>query len=132
MPQVVGGGLLAAGLLGLSFADAGTPMALVVAALAVEGAGMGFFQPPNNSAVMGALPREHLGAGGGLLATSRNLGMSAGIALAGALFHARAGHAAGPEAFLAGYRAALWAGAALAGAAGLASLAIRPAAGHPR
>jgi len=124
--------VLAAGLGALAEAGATVPLAGFAARAALLGLGMGLFQPPNNSAVMGALPREHLGAGGGLLATARNLGMAIGIALAGALFHARAGQAPGPEAFLAGYRAALWAGAVLAGAAGLTSLAVRPAAGHPR
>jgi EmrB/QacA subfamily drug resistance transporter len=117
MPQVVGGGLLAAGLLGLSFADAGTPMALVVAALAVEGAGMGFFQPPNNSAVMGALPPAKLGSGGGLLATARNVGMVVGVSLGGALFAAF-----GKTSFVRGWRTALLSGAALAVAGGLLAL----------
>jgi EmrB/QacA subfamily drug resistance transporter len=122
MPQVVGGGLLAAGLLGLSFADAGTPMALVVAALAVEGAGMGFFQPPNNSAVMGALPAAKLGAGGGLLATARNVGMVVGVSLGGALFAAF-----GRTSFVRGWRTALLSGAALAVAGGLLALVMHDA-----
>jgi MFS family permease len=123
--------LLALGLAGLAQGGAGLPLAGFAARAFLLGLGMGLFQPPNNSAVMGALPREHLGAGGGLLATARNAGMASGIALAGALFQARAGPAPGPDAFLEGYRAALLAGAGLAVAAGLASLAVRPS-GAPR
>jgi MFS family permease len=50
------------------------------------GLGMGLFQAPNNSAVMGAAPKEHLGVASGLLALSRTLGHTTGIPLAGVLF----------------------------------------------
>jgi hypothetical protein len=92
-------------------------VASVAARLALAGFGMGLFQAPNNVAIMSALPRERLGSGGGLLATSRNGGMAAGVGLAAALVSLRAGpagaDAAGP-AFLAGYALALRAGAVLA------------------
>lgn len=118
--------LLAAGLLALSFGDGAEPVGSVALRLAVCGAGMGLFQAPNNTAVMNALPRPRLGQGGGLLATARNAGMAAGVALASALFALRAGpDAAGPE-FLAGYALALRAGAGLAVVAALASLFPRP------
>ena len=93
---------------------------------AALGLGMGLFQPPNNSAIMGALPRERLGSGGGMLATARTTGMAMGIALAGALFDVRAGGASGTGPFVAGYRVALLAGSALAIAAGLVSLFVNP------
>jgi MFS family permease len=81
---------------------------------------MGFFQPPNNSAVMGALPAAKLGSGGGLLATARNVGMVVGVALGGALF------AAGERSsFVLGWRLALGSGAAMALAAGLLAL-VKP------
>ena len=53
------------------------------------GIGMGMFQSPNNSAVMGAVPRQRLGIASGLLAISRTLGQTAGIALLGALWAGR-------------------------------------------
>jgi len=115
--------VLAAGLGSLAAAGAGDSLPSLAARLAVEGVGMGLFQPPNNSSVMGSLPRERLGSGGGLLATARNLGMVFGVALAGALFAAGGGAAGGVDAFLAGWRLALSAGAALALLAGLLSLA---------
>ena len=119
-PQVFGGALLAAGLLALSLADGSSSTASIVARLALEGAGLGFFQPPNNSAVMGALPVAKLGSGGGLLATARNVGMVVGVALGGALF------AAGERtSFVAGWRLALLSGAAMALAAGLLAL-VKP------
>lgn len=112
---------LAAGLGALAIAGPADSLASVAARLSLAGAGMGLFQSPNNSAVMGTLPRERLGSGGGTLATARNLGMVLGVALSGTLFAARAS-AGGTPAFLDGYRLALCVGAALAVAAGLLSL----------
>ncbi|MGC9332521.1 MAG: MFS transporter, partial [Anaerolineae bacterium] len=65
------------------------------------GVGMGIFQSPNNSAVMGAVPRERLGVASGLLSITRTLGQTMGIAILGALwasrvfFHAGAAAAGG-------------------------------------
>lgn len=53
------------------------------------GIGMGIFQSPNNSAVMGAAPPERLGVASGLLGLSRTLGQTTGIALFGALWAGR-------------------------------------------
>lgn len=50
------------------------------------GVGIGFFQSPNNSAIMGAVPRERLGVASGLMALSRTLGQTTGMPLMGALF----------------------------------------------
>jgi MFS family permease len=53
------------------------------------GVGMGTFQSPNNSAVMGAVPRRRLGIASGLLAITRTLGQTTGIAVLGAIWAAR-------------------------------------------
>jgi EmrB/QacA subfamily drug resistance transporter len=53
------------------------------------GLGIGFFQSPNNSAVMGAVPRERLGVASGLLSLTRTLGQTIGIAAVAALWAAR-------------------------------------------
>jgi EmrB/QacA subfamily drug resistance transporter len=124
----VGMALLAAALYGLSLAQADSPLYTIAARLALAGVGMGFFQAPNNSAVMGAIPRPKLGAGGGLLATSRNVGMAIGVAVAGSLFALRAGDGLDPGAFLPGYAVALRTGASVALAAGLLSLFVKVAA----
>jgi EmrB/QacA subfamily drug resistance transporter len=50
------------------------------------GIGVGMFQSPNNSAVMGAVPRERLGVASGLLSITRTLGQVIGIAILGALW----------------------------------------------
>ena len=53
------------------------------------GLGVGLFQSPNNSAVMGSAPRERLGVASGLLALTRNFGQTTGIPLTGAIFASR-------------------------------------------
>jgi MFS family permease len=53
------------------------------------GIGLGTFQSPNNSSVMGAAPRESLGVASGLLAITRTLGQVTGIAIMGAFWAAR-------------------------------------------
>lgn len=53
------------------------------------GIGMGIFQSPNNSAVMGAVPRARLGVASGLLSITRALGQTTGIAVLGALWASR-------------------------------------------
>lgn len=55
------------------------------------GLGMGIFQSPNNSAIMGAVPRERLGVASGLLSMTRTLGQTVGIAIMGAIWASRVG-----------------------------------------
>jgi EmrB/QacA subfamily drug resistance transporter len=50
------------------------------------GIGIGIFQSPNNSAIMGTAPRERLGVVSGLLAITRTLGQTTGIATLGAIW----------------------------------------------
>lgn len=53
------------------------------------GLGMGIFQTPNNSAIMGAVSSKRSGVAGGLLALTRTVGQSAGIAILGTLWATR-------------------------------------------
>ncbi len=50
------------------------------------GLGMGIFQAPNNSAIMGSVPKERLGVASGLISFTRTLGQVTGIGLMGAFF----------------------------------------------
>ncbi len=61
----------------------------------IIGIGVALFQSPNNSALMGTAPRERLGVASGLLAMTRNLGQTVGIAALGAVWAARVFAAAG-------------------------------------
>ena len=53
------------------------------------GLGLGTFQTPNNSAVMGSVPPGRSGVAGGLLGLTRALGQTAGIAVLGSVWAAR-------------------------------------------
>ena len=50
------------------------------------GLGMGIFQSPNNSAIMGTAPPDKLGIVSGMLALNRTLGQTTGIAIIGAIW----------------------------------------------
>lgn len=63
--------------------------------LGLVGFGQALFQSPNNSALMGAAPREHQGIASGFLATGRVMGQSVSVALAGAIFASLGGAQAG-------------------------------------
>jgi DHA2 family multidrug resistance protein-like MFS transporter len=54
------------------------PLLLIAAALALCGLGFGFFQSPNNNVMLRRPPIERIGAAGGMLATCRQVGMTAG------------------------------------------------------
>lgn len=50
------------------------------------GLAMGLFQSPNNSALMGAAPKNLLGSATGFTQLARNLGTATGISLSGTAF----------------------------------------------
>lgn len=93
---VVGLGFALVGfaLVGTLAADT-TPLGFVLRFVPV-GIGMGTFQTPNNSAIMGAAPPGRSGVAGGLLGLTRALGQTTGIAVLGSLWATRvAARAAG-------------------------------------
>jgi MFS transporter, DHA2 family, multidrug resistance protein len=55
--------------------------------MAVCGLGFGLFQSPNNRTIVSAAPKPRSGAAGGMLATARLLGQTAGAVAVGAAFH---------------------------------------------
>ena len=62
-----------------------TPSWQILCSFAAIGAGVGLFQTPNNSAIMGSVAERFRGIGGATLATIRNVGMALGEALSAAL-----------------------------------------------
>ncbi|MCB0204883.1 MAG: MFS transporter, partial [Anaerolineae bacterium] len=84
--SVIGLAILTVGYLVASTMNATTtPLGFILRMLLI-GVGMGVFQSPNNSAIMGAAPRNRLGIASGMLSITRTLGQTTGIALLGALF----------------------------------------------
>lgn len=86
---VVGLAVLLVGYLSLQTLDTDTAAWEYVAVLVPIGLGMGIFQSPNNSAIMGSVSRARLGIASGMLAFTRTLGQISGVALLGALWAAR-------------------------------------------
>ncbi len=86
IPTVTGMVCLASGLwflgrLGLEASDQ-----QIILRLGVVGLGIGLFTSPNNSAIMGAVPRTYQGLASGIVGTARTLGMLLGVAVSGSLF----------------------------------------------
>ncbi len=61
-------------------------LAMLVGILIMLGIGMGLFTPPNNSAIMGAAPRDKLSVAGGILNMMRSLGLIFGVDISGLIF----------------------------------------------
>jgi EmrB/QacA subfamily drug resistance transporter len=106
-----------AGLMWLATIEPSAGLWSILTCLSLLGFGMGLFLSPNNSAVMGAVPKQRLSVANGMNSLIRNLGMFIGTALAVGVFTmARDNHllvaAAAPDptqtaAFLAGWSASL-------------------------
>lgn len=103
----IGMALVAAGLFLLTPLTDRTPVAFIILALMVLGAGFGLFSSPNTNAVMGSVDRTFYGVASALLATMRLTGQMLSMAVAMltlAAFTGRAplseGHHAGLDAGL--------------------------------
>jgi MFS family permease len=83
---VIGLGILAIGYFGLINLSVDTTWDSFIFALVPLGVGMGMFQSPNNSAILGTAPSHRLGVISGLLAITRTLGQTSGIAIISALW----------------------------------------------
>ncbi|MEW6662374.1 MAG: MFS transporter [Bacillota bacterium] len=89
----------------------------VLTCMSILGFGMGLFQSPNNSAVMGSVPKHRLSVANGMNSLIRNLGMVIGTAVAVGVFTTARNNillvtTAAPDytqtaAFMAGWKAAL-------------------------
>lgn len=126
LPATLGMLVLTVGLLLLAETSVHGSLGAIAGSLAVVGLGLGMFASPNNSAIMGAAPRNRQGIAAGVLATARNVGMVLGVGLAGAVFTTVLAHLAPGNGLLApvealeqGVRISLWtmAGVSAAGAA---------------
>jgi EmrB/QacA subfamily drug resistance transporter len=72
--------------LGLALLGEGSHLVLLIGLMILLGIGMGLFTPPNNSAIMGAAPRDKLSVAGGLLNMMRSLGLIFGVDISGLIF----------------------------------------------
>jgi EmrB/QacA subfamily drug resistance transporter len=87
--MVIGLAVLLVGFYGVSTLGEHTSALGYVLRFVPIGIGLGIFQSPNNSVIMGSVPRHRLGVASGLLAITRTLGQTAGIATLSALWASR-------------------------------------------
>lgn len=85
----IGIGIATLSILSLGYLNDNSSFMDVALSLSFLGLGMGLFQPPNNSIIMGSLPKEQLGIAAGIMGTMRNTGMVIGVAVSGAVFSNR-------------------------------------------
>ncbi|HEY1556622.1 MAG TPA: MFS transporter [Kofleriaceae bacterium] len=126
--------VMCVGLVLLAGLDARSSTTEVIWRQLVGALGLGLFSSPNNSAIMGAAPRDRQGVAAGMLATGRTMGQSLSVAIAGAVFGSLGGAAAGralahspgdprlAATFTRGYHYALVTAAAIAAAGVFTSL----------
>jgi len=82
----IGAGAMAAGSLSILLLPSSASTPWLMAAMMLGGLGFGFFQTPNNRALLGAAARERAGAVGGLQAVTRVFGQTVGAALVASAF----------------------------------------------
>ncbi|MEH3053895.1 MAG: MFS transporter [Patulibacter minatonensis] len=104
-PSLVTAGI--AGLVGASLllgVDASTPLSGIVAAYAVFGLGLGLVNAPITNAAVSGMPRAQAGVAAGIASTSRQVGMTLGVAVIGAVVSA---HTVGSDGLATAIRPAL-------------------------
>src|SRR6185369_8173783 len=82
---VVAGAAMATGALLLSALSLDTPVLHLLAAYGIFGVGLGTVNAPITNAAVSGMPRSHAGLASAVASTSRQVGASLGVALAGAL-----------------------------------------------
>jgi len=86
MISLIGLVLMVIGCLSISTFSAQMTDLDYIVRVAPFGIGLGMFQSPNNSAILGSVPPERLGIASGLLSLTRTLGQTTGVPLLGAIF----------------------------------------------
>lgn len=82
---VVAGAAVAGAALLLTALARETPLAYLLVAYAIFGIGLGFVNAPITNSAVSGMPRSHAGLASAVASTSRQVGASLGVALAGAL-----------------------------------------------
>src|SRR5919202_217233 len=89
IPSTAGLTILAVGLLSLTGVGAETGHWGLIWRFAMVGTGMGLFNSPNQSSIMGSVPRPRLGIASGMISQMRYTGQALGIAVGGAVIASR-------------------------------------------
>ena len=76
-------------MLTMSRLGAGSSVVAVGFGLVIVGMGMGLFQSSSANLIMGSVPHDRLGMGGGIMGLARGMGTVSSVAIMGAVFSAR-------------------------------------------
>lgn len=125
LPTAIGLSLEVAALLLIARFDAGTPPPVVVLSLVMLGVGLGLFQSPNQSTVMGSVPQSALAVAGSMLSAMMGLGIVSSVAVLGAVYEARRSAADGAAFSFSAFSAAFMVAAAVAAVALTLTLSVR-------
>ena len=90
-----GATILACGLFAIRFLPHDASMTEVGACMLLSGAGFGFFQPPNNRALISAAPHARVGPSGALVSTARLCGQTFGVTIIALCFRSPVEQGAG-------------------------------------
>lgn len=82
LPATIGLTLSALTVFSFSFLGKGAAESQILLRQGLAGIGIALFNPANNSAIIGSLPKEKMGLASSFLALARNLGMVIGVAFA--------------------------------------------------
>jgi EmrB/QacA subfamily drug resistance transporter len=85
MPLLIAGVGITAGCALLAGVDASTPIARLLVAYLVLGIGFGFVNAPITNAAVSGMPRARAGVAAAIATTSRQVGQTLGVAVAGAI-----------------------------------------------
>ena len=127
---LAGAALNGAGLIAIAgWNSAADQMPVMLAALIVQGFGVGLFQVAYMDAVIATIPQRDRGVAGSLAMLTRTLGIVGGATLLTLLFHAVESGAfargkIAPAAFLAAFSTTLWVAGAVSVLTGLVALAL--------
>ncbi len=116
IPSIVGMLLLSLSVGAIALFPFFVPVPGLLVILAVAGVGIGLFTSANTTVIMGTVPQDRLGVAGGIVHTARYIGLTAGVALAGAVYVLVAQADAVPTGSLLAYRVAFAVLAVIAGA----------------
>jgi len=82
IPTAIGLILISLTVASFTFLKSGASDYEIILRQIIIGIGIGFFNPANNSAIIGSLPKEKVGLASSFLALARNLGLVIGVAFA--------------------------------------------------
>lgn len=120
----LGAGAMAVALVWVALLPHGASNTAVMSAMFLAGLGFGFFQTPNNHAMLGSAPHHRSGAVGGVQSTTRVFGQSFGTALVAVAYGLHIGHGATVALLLAATCAVLAVGVNTVRSAKLSALQI--------